>query len=450
MPTNDPAPPPMSATLDAALEPIAAVPHDDETLALGAPPEPRGWRRDAPWMRNLVDEDVRGRHKRIVICADGTWNTPRMTSGDEPSATNVWRFYRLVRDHAADGTPQLAYYHPGVGTGALFDRIVGGAFGRGLSRNILDCYRFLVEQYTPGDHVYLFGFSRGAYTVRSLAGLIRNCGIIDRAKYPPGDARECVIGEAFALYRKRGDDTAPSAARALDFRATHSHPDFRMTCIGVWDTVGALGIPVGLLGRISSRVLYGFHDVTLSSWVDRGFQAIAIDEHRRPFAPTLWQQQPDAKAQGQIVEQVWFTGAHADVGGGYGADERELANLTLRWMVNRVTSRTGLELDLAPLAGAPSVVAMHDSLSLWYRLMVPLTRVIDAGLGQHGMRVPTLLTAESVHPSVQRWRTQFVRDPIPVIGRPYAPANVAVYDERMAQTSHASPAPPASYPGDVR
>src|SRR5256886_2870028 len=135
---------------------------------------------------------------------------------------------------------------------------------------------------------------------------------------------------------KRGVDTAPAAAKAVDFRARHSHPDFRITCIGVWDTVGALGIPVGLCGRLSRR-LFGFHDVTLSSRVDRAFHAIAVDERRRPFVPTLWHQQPDASKAGQVLEQVWFTGVHSDVGGGYGWDERDLANLTLRWMANRVT-----------------------------------------------------------------------------------------------------------------
>ena len=120
--------------------------------------------------------------------------------------------------------------------------IQASGLGVGLRDNILDCYRFLVDYYHPGDALYLFGFSRGAYTVRSLAGLIRNCGIIDRRGLDDA-ARDAAIDAAFQLYRKRGDDTAPAAAKAVDFRARHSHPDFRITCIGVWDTVGALGIP---------------------------------------------------------------------------------------------------------------------------------------------------------------------------------------------------------------
>ena len=271
----------------------------------------------APNIRQNLDSDlVRQKHKRIVICADGTWNSTKATDVIGNSATtNVWLTYQLVKPTATDGTPQLAYYHPGVGTGGFIDRVRGGLTGHGLDDNIKACYRFLVDHYHRGDYVYLFGFSRGAYTVRSLAGFVRNCGIIDTEKLAQGESVEAAVEEAFVLYRKRGDESAPSAQGSVDFRVEHSHPDFRITCIGVWDTVGSLGIPVGLAGRIMSHFRYGFHDVTLSSWVDCAFHAVAADERRRPFVPTLWLQRPDAREHGQRVTSEFPAGS--EDGGGF-------------------------------------------------------------------------------------------------------------------------------------
>ena len=139
------------------------------------------------------------------------------------------------------------------------------------------------------------------------------------------------------------------------------------------------------------------------------------------------------------MEQVWFTGVHADVGGGYAGTERELANVTLRWMLNRVSAWCGLEFDPSPLAaGAPSQIALHDSLK-WYYLLLepPATRWIDSGLAPYGTRDPFRLTAESLHGSVAELRREFASRPIPGVERPYAPANVADYERRVAASRHA-------------
>ncbi|MDQ3996675.1 MAG: DUF2235 domain-containing protein, partial [Gemmatimonadota bacterium] len=334
------------------------------------------------------------KRKRIVICADGTWNTPTTKTGEDAS-TNVWRLFELVTDRSADGTPQLKYYHAGVGTtGSKVRRVIDGASGRGLSANMQDCYAFLVEHYHDGDAVYLFGFSRGAYTARTLAGLIRNCGIVDLTK--PGSAareRDELLQEAYGLYRDRDPATSPVAARSVRFRSLHSHPDFHIACIGVWDTVGALGIPVETPVtspiRTFNQAKAGFHDVTLSAYVDYAFHALALDEQRAAFKPTLWVQQPHAKAAGQLLEQVWFTGVHSDIGGGYAASERGLANVTLRWMVNRVTDTCGLELDLRPLAkreGPGCAFKVHDSMGLLYKAVSkPFRRIVDGGLCPDGV-----------------------------------------------------------------
>ena len=128
------------------------------------------------------------------------------------ATTNVWLTYQLVKPNANDGTPQLAYYHPGVGTGGFIDRVIGGATGYGLNRNIQECYRFLIDHYHPGDYVYLFGFSRGAYTVRSLAGLVRNCGIINPEKLPIGKSLDADgAGGVQAVSQARRCDRAERA-----------------------------------------------------------------------------------------------------------------------------------------------------------------------------------------------------------------------------------------------
>jgi uncharacterized protein (DUF2235 family) len=252
--------------------------------------------------------------KRIVVCCDGTWNRP-----DARSPTNVSKMARAVADRDGE-TKQLVLYHRGVGTGRL-DHIRGGGFGWGLSRNVRDCYRFVVENFDPGDELYLFGFSRGAYTARSTVGLIRNAGILRREHVDR-------IDDAYGLYRGRGDERHPNGVKSTRLRARYSHDEIEVRFVGVWDTVGALGVP-GVPKRFSGR-LWAFHDTQLSSKVMLAYQALAIDEKRRPFVPSLWYRKPDDPG---ILEQRWFAGVHSDVGGGYLSCS--LADITLWWMAGR-------------------------------------------------------------------------------------------------------------------
>lgn len=173
--------------------------------------------------------------KRLVICCDGTWNRADQEHDGQPCPTNVVKLaFRVAK---ADGAvPQIIHYDQGVGTGNAIDRLTGGAFGDGLEDNIYTAYRFLTANYEPGDELYFFGYSRGAYTVRSVVGMVRKCGILSRAA-----VRE--YGNAIALYRndQHPDQEGPSA-----FRKAHSitgDQPIPVKCIGVWDTVGALGIP---------------------------------------------------------------------------------------------------------------------------------------------------------------------------------------------------------------
>ncbi|WP_242435763.1 DUF2235 domain-containing protein [Streptomyces sp. Root369] len=268
--------------------------------------------------------------KRLVICCDGTWNL-----ADQPSKTNVAKVALAVRRRSAVGMEQRVYYHSGVGTNRR-ERLRGAAFGVGLSRNVLDAYRFLIHTYEPGDTLYLFGFSRGAFTARSLAGLVHNCGILR-----PEQAYR--IDEAWALYRSRVDK--PTSVAATLFRGAYAY-ETEIRFVGVWDTVGSLGIPVPAPGFLQPLVdrfnhRWAFHDTTLSKSVNGAFQALAVDEERSAFPPTLWRQDEDA-AKGQELRQVWFSGVHTAVGGG--EKDSGLSDITLLWMV-RQAARYDLEFD---------------------------------------------------------------------------------------------------------
>lgn len=337
--------------------------------------------------------------KNLVVCCDGTWNL-----ADQPSKTNVTKVALAVRP-GVDGVEQRVYYGSGVGA-HRGERLRGGAFGAGLSRNILDAYRFLIDAYEPGDQLYLFGFSRGAFTARSLAGLVRNSGIMRRE-----NAHR--IKEAWALYRDRVEK--PTGTAATLFRQAYAH-ETGIRFIGVWDTVGSLGIPVLGPGWLKPAVAlvnrrWAFHDTKLSSGVKGAFHALAIDEQRTPFIPTLWHQQPGAAKAGQELKQVWFAGVHSDVGGGY--EETPLSDITLLWMVHQAR-RHGLEFDPEVLSetGPPvmtpntgidfrtrpdSMGRMHDSRTGLYLLSRPWHRPIGQSADISGNPNGCEYLSESAH-----------------------------------------------------
>ena len=275
--------------------------------------------------------------KNIVLCFDGTWNTPPdSASPSEDNSTNVLQFFERVCATAPNGRQQIKWYNQGVGTEWL-NRIRGGAFGLGLDAHITEGYRQLIRNYQDGDDVYVVGFSRGAYTARSLVGLVRNCGLLRSED-------ECLIDRAYAMYRSR-DNVDSEHARA--FRRANSR-DVPIKFVGVWDTVGALGIPMESF-RDFDAPLYSFHDTKLSSIVQNAFHAIAVDEHRKPYAATLWGKQDSRDtARGQTLEQVWFSGSHGDVGGGY-PGRHPISDLTLRWMQKKA-AECGLAVVEIPVA----------------------------------------------------------------------------------------------------
>jgi uncharacterized protein (DUF2235 family) len=264
--------------------------------------------------------------KRIVICTDGTWNKPDQQHDGKRTPSNVVKMARAVLPVGADGTIQVTYYDSGVGTGTITDKVVGGVTGKGLSDNVVQAYRFLSHNYVPGDEIFLFGFSRGAYTARSIAGLINRIGVLPKKNI-------FFMNEAYELYKGRDNQNKVDAFRSQQ-ESQHAEVKF----IGVWDTVGALGIPTRFLGMLTRRK-YTFHDVSLSSCVKNGYQALAIDERRKPFKPSLWK---GSVTPDQRIEQRWFAGVHTNIGGGY--DDGGLSNIALHWIKDKAVEHN-LDID---------------------------------------------------------------------------------------------------------
>jgi uncharacterized protein (DUF2235 family) len=309
--------------------------------------------------------------KRIVICCDGTWNSADQEKGDEPCPTNVVRLAYRVANRDLTGTPQVVFYDQGVGTGNSLDRFTGGAFGRGLEDNIHNAYRFLIANYEEGDEIFVFGFSRGAFTARSLVGMIRNCGILRRDKVS-------AYRDALELYRDEARD--PGHPESVRFRSGHcvtAAAGVPVRFVGVWDTVGSLGIPLRGL-RALTRRKYQFHDAELSGAVEAAYHALAIDERRAPFSPSVWDYKPKPN---QRVQQVWFCGVHSDVGGGYTA--RGLSDLSLEWMLEKATGE-GLALDALAVAGNLTSPDPHGPLHHSKTGMYRLTPGEDRTIGLDG------------------------------------------------------------------
>lgn len=255
--------------------------------------------------------------KDIVVCCDGT------NSQFGKLNTNVARVYNTL---ANDGPEQLSFYEPGVGTfgarffganvGETLGKALGAAFGYGIQQNLVRAYRFLVDVYKPGDRLFIFGFSRGAFTARTLAALVDTIGVLD--------SREHNLSKS--VVKAYLQDGAKAATAGQTQPATTCAPHF----VGVWETVSALGLLIRLRR---------FHDNCLSPRVAHAAQALAIDERRGPFKPSLWDE--SAPKSGQSIKQVWFAGVHSDVGGGYA--RHGLAGITLCWMLQQVRA-AGLSL----------------------------------------------------------------------------------------------------------
>jgi uncharacterized protein (DUF2235 family) len=341
---------------------------------------------------------------KLVVCCDGTWNTPR-------NETNVFRTYRFLRERlgnpaettrktgvttcqgrAGDDSEVLLYYDRGIGTD-WFTRIAGGAAGVGLSENVRDAYHFLGQRFSRDAEIYVFGFSRGAYTARSLCGFIKAAGLLDhpsaadvwraytdyyasaprsragQAGWSAERVRRWVVEKAGDAVGRIGDDVSPLPR----------HAGVKIRFIGVYDTVGALGVP--LAGADVNDPIVGFHDTTLGDIVENAVQALAVDEKRGPYVAAMWTQAANATAlAGQNVLQVWFPGVHSDIGGGYG--DKGIGNITWDFMMRQAADR-GLVIDphqRTPPLTLEGLPAQHDSFDKTWRELSDKLKFVPEGV----------------------------------------------------------------------
>src|SRR2546427_1596399 len=260
--------------------------------------------------------------KNIVICCDGTDNQFRHEN------SNVVKLYKTLTCNAS----QIAYYHPGVGTigarnalthiGKWWTRVIGLAFGYGISDNVADAYQFLMRTYEPADRIYMFGFSRGAYTARALCGMLHIVGLLSRGN-------EGLIPYAIRMIKQRRIDFEVAG----DFKKTFSR-ECKPHFVGVWDTVSSVG-------WVYDAVHFPFTRATKNPDYMIVRHAVSIDERRAFFRQNSFGDPHDAQ---QDIKEVWFAGAHSDVGGSYPESESQLSKIALRWMLGEA-ERAGLRVD---------------------------------------------------------------------------------------------------------
>ena len=304
-----------------------------------------------------VDEAVK---RRLIVCCDGTWNDPEHEDGGEPAPTNVVRLRNALIE---DPDTQQVHYQAGVGTEGPADKVLGGAFGFGLDEDIRECYRWLVTKYRAGDALCLFGFSRGAFTARCLAAIVCRFGIVDKGKLPEGRTVEWATRRVYAKGYRNGQGEL-----GLEFH----HNSDSVAFLGVWDTVGALGVPddKAFLNLFDVASRYQFHDVSLSGKVACARHAVAIDEVRGSFSPTLWEGNHDN------CRQIWFPGVHGDVGGGF--KERGLSDGALQWMIDesKACAGVGYRRDGEGAANPDALDVLHDSRKGLWKLLLSAPRAM--------------------------------------------------------------------------
>ena len=349
--------------------------------------------------------------KNIVFCADGTWNGPGEEDNGKLSGTptNVFKLFlnldgadtsdalraadeqeRVALD--PDGqSAQVSKYLHGVGDGRNpLVKLLGGAFGAGLIARVVRGYTFISRNFSQGDRIFLIGFSRGAYTARALAGLIAKQGLLDGQVYDLADKDSAYrLGSAVWCRHQKSQNTAP-VVRLESFMADlpgffSAPPDKdRMVragihAVAVWDTVGAMGIPV-YAAKNENIDMFKFADTRLNAEVRWGLHAVSVDEQRKEFIPTLW-------GQDQRVTQVLFPGAHADVGGGYAASNMEsgLSDAAFVWMRDELEKK-GIRF-LSPPVCVPVPDPRGTAHQPWrkfpWAVMPNVDRVFPKGLGLH-------------------------------------------------------------------
>ncbi|KAH9944322.1 uncharacterized protein BXZ73DRAFT_96809 [Epithele typhae] len=342
--------------------------------------------------------------KRLIVCCDGTWQDA-LDVRQNWKYTNVLRLARAlnyVDDRVEPPVHQIVFYQSGIGTDNLYDKIVDGITGANLAEKVEDAYGFIAHNYHPGDEIFLFGFSRGAYTARMVAMFIGAIGVLDRTQMDH-------FASIFLAYQKRGKETDLDQIQILDeklepwtnpnapgkMRAQSGPHKFSIKIVGVFDTVGSLGLPEELVFRSKKlKTIFGFPDRLLGEHIARAYHAMAINEDREDFSVAKFEQTEGGRRKGQTLKQCWFSGSHCDIGGGY--EEHDLSDVTLNWMVAEI--QDALSIDFSYLSSLPTPTAPWGALPFH----PPLVGIYSYAKTKE-RPLPTVtddVTHEVIHPSV--------------------------------------------------
>lgn len=399
--------------------------------------------------------------KNIILCSDGTGNR-----GGKGNGTNVWRIYNCVdlnshKDKSAKKQKQISFYEDGVGTEDFKPfKLFGGAFGWGLGRNIQDLYDFLIKNYNQGDDIYLFGFSRGAFTVRSLAGLIEQCGIPERRS--DSALMKEIVNKAYRAYKNTHKKKKTTRLMnmfishpekylsdhkhqeyledARTFKKDYSEENIKIHFIGVWDTVSAVGMPFDFL-RVTLDWLWNteFHDYQLGPSVENACHALSIDDERLTFHPQLWDE--NGIPSNTKLEQVWFSGVHSNVGGGY--PKQGMSYVPLHWMMSKAKKR-GLHFKTDALEDARQAADVNDKMydsragtGIYYRYWPrEIAKICEkSNLGKPKIHASVF---DRIKTGVQNYAPGFIPADIEVVtthdktnGAEHTPEELATYADRI-------------------
>jgi len=342
--------------------------------------------------------------KRIIVCCDGTWQDG--FSESRSVYTNVLRLARTIHhvdERFKPPIPQVVFYQSGIGSAKnLYSEYIEGTTGSSLADKVEEAYGFIAHNYSPGDEIFVFGFSRGAYTARMIAMFIGEIGVLNRRDMDN-------FAAIFLNFQNLGacqdaDKRLELEQKLYPWRKSDSHgkqrvkragSPFTVKCVGVWDTVGSFGLPEEI--SISSKTQgcpFGFPDRILGEHIERAYQALAINEERVDFNCNKFEQTDAGRRSNQILEQCWFTGIHSDVGGGY--EQHDLSDLTLIWLCAHIGDALSLDLDYLEKKCQPAVAPWGaqkpHSLSGIFSLATKAQRRLPS--------VPDQITHESIHSSV--------------------------------------------------
>ncbi|KIM84974.1 hypothetical protein PILCRDRAFT_817818 [Piloderma croceum F 1598] len=345
--------------------------------------------------------------KRVIVCCDGTWQDGIVVK-ERWKYTNILRLSRTINHEDSRQQPvipQIVFYQSGIGSeNNFYSEYIQGPTGASLAEKVQEGYGFISQNYQPGDEIFLFGFSRGAYTARMIAAFIGAIGVLDRQDMDH-------FAQVFIDFQKRGKSKDKAEIAQLDAnlapwtahdspgkkRADSDKDTFSVKCIGVFDTVGNLGLPEELtMGSQKMTKIFGFSDKLLGEHIEYAFHALALNETRADFNCAKFEQTEGGRRKNQVLKQCWFAGSHADIGGGW--EDHDLSDLTLMWMIANISNL--LSVDYTYLSTLPQPCypwgeqPPHDPRTGVFSLTETITRQLLTSTDD--------VTHETIHPSALR------------------------------------------------